>query len=90
MGIETSNNFDLVNQQNSKEPVIVLEIEELSYYFSSAKIYSKIRYDDPDTYYEGVYIYDGLRPLGNDKQKKHIAKNCIDTKYEGLWLCERY
>ena len=75
MGKITSANYDIANAQNVKEPIIVLEIEDVPFVLSSAKVYTTIRYDDPDVYYDGTYVYDGLRPLADDKQK-----NLIDRK----------
>lgn len=75
MGKTTSSNYDIANAQNVKEPIIVLEIEDVPFVFSSAKVYTLIRYDDPGVLYDGTYVYDGLRPLDDDKQK-----NLIDRK----------
>lgn len=55
--------FDAVNAQNVKLPVIVLQIEGLPFIFASAQTYTKIRYDDPGVFYNGEFVYDGLRPL---------------------------
>ena len=75
MGIVTTQTYDQVNAQEQKEPIIVLEIEGLPFVFSSNKVFTRLRYDDPDFYYDGTYVYDGLRPLASDKQK-----NLIDRK----------
>ena len=71
----TTSNFDVVSEKNSKEPVIVMQIEDVPFVISSAKVYTKVRYDDPGVLYNGQYVYDGLRPLDPDKQK-----NLIDRK----------
>lgn len=57
--------FDIVNAQPNKQPVLVLEIEGVPLVFGSAPIYTTINYDDPDVFYDGTYVYDGLRPLGS-------------------------
>ena len=54
MGKITSANYDIANAQNVKEPIIVLEIEDVPFVLSSAKVYTTIRYDDPDVYYDGT------------------------------------
>lgn len=86
MASDTSQNFDIVNAQNSKEPVIILEIEGVPWYISTAKIYTNVRYDDPDVFYDGTYVYDGLRPLESSKQKNYIdrksSKATISQKLE--------
>lgn len=74
MGHITTDNYDTANDQNSKEPVIVLEIEGLPFIFSSAKVFTTLRYDDPGVYYDGTYIYDGLRPLDSETQKNLIDR----------------
>lgn len=70
----TTQAYDDVNQQNTKLPIIVLEIEGLPYRFASAQTYTKIRYDDPGIYYDGTYVYDGLRPIGSDVMKNYIDR----------------
>ena len=70
----TTANYDSANSQNTKEPILVLEFEGLPFVFGSNTIYTKIRYDDPDVFYDGTYVYDGLRPLSPDKQKKLIDR----------------
>jgi len=74
MGITTTANYDIANAQSNKEPVLVLEIEGVPFVFGSETIYTTIRYDDPGVYYDGTYVYDGLRPLDADKQKKLIDR----------------
>lgn len=74
MGIVTTSNYDIANAQANKEPVLVLEIEGVPFVFGSETIYTTIRYDDPNVYYDGTYVYDGLRPLDPDKQKKLIDR----------------
>lgn len=74
MGIVTNDNYDIANAQNNKEPIIVLEIEGAPFVIGSETIYTLIRYDDPDVYYDGTYVYDGLRPLAPDKQKRLIDR----------------
>lgn len=74
MGLVTSSNYDTANAQYQKEPVIVLEIEDVPYIFSSSTVYTQIRYDDPGVLYDGTYVYDGLRPLDPDKMFKIIDR----------------
>ncbi|MBL0233247.1 MAG: hypothetical protein IPQ08_06240 [Chitinophagaceae bacterium] len=86
MGLDTTTNFDIVNAQNSKEPVIILQVEGVPYVYSSATVFTKVRYDDPGVIYDGTYVYDGLRPLDSDKQKNYIdrkgSKATISQKLE--------
>jgi len=70
----TTSNYDIQNAQNTKEPVIILEIEGLPFRFSSNTVYTKIRYDDPGVYYDGTYVYDGLRPISSDLMKSYIDR----------------
>lgn len=70
----TNQNYDIQNALNTKEPIIVLEIEGCPYKFASAKVYTTIRYDDPGVFYDGTYVYDGLRPLSDDILKPYIDR----------------
>jgi hypothetical protein len=70
----TTSNYDIQNAQNTKEPVIILEIEGLPFRFSSNTVYTKIRYDDPGVYYDGTYVYDGLRPISSNLMKSYIDR----------------
>lgn len=78
--------FDAVNQQNSKLPVIIMAIEGVPFVYSSAQAYTKIRYDDPGVLYNGVYVYDGLRPLSSSAAHNYIdrdsARSTISQKLE--------
>lgn len=74
MGLVTNPAFDLANLQNEKEPILVLQIEGIDTVFGSGTIYTKIRYDDPGVFYDGVYVYDGLRPLAPDQQQALIDR----------------
>ncbi len=67
MGFVTTEAYDSASEALQKEPIIVLEIEGSPFLFSSGTIYTKIKYDDPGVYYDGTYVYDGLRPLEADK-----------------------
>ena len=70
----TNENYDLANDQNNKEPIIVFEIEGSPFVIGTETIYTTIRYDDPGVLYDATYVYDGLRPLDPDKQKKLIDR----------------
>jgi len=74
MGKVTTTNYDIQNAQNTKEPIIILEIEGLPFRFSSNTVYTIIRYDDPGVFYDGTYVYDGLRPLSIDEMKPYIDR----------------
>lgn len=74
MGIVTNDNYDIANEQLQKEPILVLEIEDAPFLFTSNKIYTKIRYDDPGVYYDGTYVYDGLRPVDENVQRSYIDR----------------
>lgn len=70
----TTQAYDNVNNEDTKLPVIVLEIEGVPYKFSSAQAYTKIRYDDPGVFYDGTYVYDGLRPIDQTQIKQYIDR----------------
>ena len=73
----TDSNFDAVNAQNVKLPVIILEIAGVPTIYASTQVFTNIRYDDPDVFYDGVFVYDGLRPLppsGSNPVKNYIDR----------------
>lgn len=74
MGLVTSTAYDLASQQSEQEPIFVLKIEGVPFVLASAVVYTNIRYDDPDVFYDGTYVYDGLRPLSSDTQKQLIDR----------------
>ena len=74
MALKTTANYDQANASPSKEPVLVLEIEGVPFVFGSSEVFTTLRYDDPGIYYDGTYIYDGLRPLDPSKQKPLIDR----------------
>lgn len=75
MSKPTTPAYDAVNTQDTKLPVLVLQIEGLPYVFTSAQAFTGIRYDDPGVFYDGTFVYDGLRPVSSD-----VAKQYIDRK----------
>lgn len=74
MGLITTDNYDIANAQNVKEPVLVLQIEGLPYVFASNQVFTTLRYDDSGVNYDGTYDYDGLRTLAKNKIKTYIDR----------------
>lgn len=74
MGLLTTSNYDIANAQMQKEPIVIFEIEGLTFKFSSNVVYTQIRYDDPGVLYNGVYQYDGLRPVDPDSMLRLIDR----------------
>lgn len=79
MGIVTTKNYDLANNQAEKEPIWVLQIEGVDTIFSSATIYSEIKYDDPGIFYDGTYNYDQLIPYPGSQMSLIDRKGSSST-----------
>jgi hypothetical protein len=59
-----SDRFQLYNDQQTKNIVIVLDIDGVPGVLSSSPVYTRVRYGDPDIFYgDPGLVYGGLRPL---------------------------
>src|SRR5581483_226998 len=63
MSNQVSTNYQNFNTQQSKNPVLVVTIAGINDIFSSAPVYTIVKYGDPGiTYGEAGLVYGGLRP----------------------------
>lgn len=60
----TPSNYLLFNEQDTKRPIVVVKIDGVADLFSSAPVYTRVRYGDPNIFYgDPGLVYGGLRRI---------------------------
>ena len=60
-------NYLIANQQQSKAPVIVVQIDGVDDVLVNQSLYTSINYGDPVTYGEAGIVYGGLQTLHRER-----------------------